>query len=48
MSYDLIIKNAKTRFAPDVLNNIAIQDGKIAKISTEDLGDAQNLIDADG
>jgi len=31
-----------------VLNNIAIQDGKIAKISTEDLGDAQNLIDADG
>jgi len=48
MSYDLIIKNAKTRFAPDVLNNIAIQDGKMAKISTEDLGDAQNLIDADG
>ncbi len=48
MSYDLIIKNAKTRFAPDVLNNIAIQDGKIAKISTEDLGEAQNLIDAGG
>lgn len=48
MSYDLIIKNAKTRFAPDVLNNIAIQDGKIAKISTEDLGDAQHVIDAAG
>lgn len=48
MSYDLIIKNAKTRFAPEVLNNIAIQDGKIAKISTEDLGDAQNVIDAGG
>jgi len=48
MSYDLIIKNAKTRFAPDVLNNIAIQDGIIAKISTEDLGDAQHVIDAAG
>ncbi|HSM23591.1 MAG TPA: amidohydrolase family protein [Anaerolineaceae bacterium] len=48
MSYELIIKNAKTRFAPDVLSNIAIQDGKIAKISTEDLGDAQKVIDAGG
>lgn len=48
MNYDLIIKNAKTRSALDVHKNIAIKDGKIVKISTEDLGDAQNMIDAGG
>lgn len=48
MSYDLIIKNAKTRLSPDTLSNIAVKDGKIAKISTEDLGDATTVINADG
>lgn len=48
MSYDLIIKNAKTRSAPDKLSNIAVKDGKIAQIAAEDLGEAVNYIDADG
>ena len=48
MSYDLLIKNARTRFAPDVLTNIGINGGKIAKISNEELGEAQQVIDAQG
>ncbi len=48
MSYDLIIKNAKTRFSPEKLSNVAVKDGKIAKIASEDLGEAANVIDADG
>lgn len=48
MLFDLIIKNAKTRFIPETLSYIAVKNGKIAKISTEDLGDAQNTIDAGG
>jgi len=34
MSYDLLIKNAKTRFSQGEVIQIAIQDGKIVKIGT--------------
>lgn len=48
MSYDLIIKNAKTRSSQDEYLQIAIQDGKIVKIGKEVDGDAKKVIDAGG
>lgn len=48
MSYDLLIKNAKTRSSQEDLVQIAIQGEKIAKISPEIAGEAQNVIDAKG
>ncbi len=48
MSYDLLIKNAKTRTSQDEFIQIAIQGDKISKIGS-DLGvDAKNVIDANG
>jgi cytosine deaminase len=48
MNYDLIIKNAKTRFSQDDLIQIAIVGGKIAKIAAQVDGDTKNVIDAGG
>lgn len=47
MLYDILIKNAKTRFSEDLLQ-IALKDGKIAKIASIIEGDASKTIDADG
>ena len=48
MAFDLLIKNAKTRFAGDTLMQVAIQDGKVVKIAEKVDGDAARTIDADG
>jgi N-acyl-D-amino-acid deacylase len=49
--YDLVIKNGKIIDGsgnPWFRGNIAIQDGKIVRISRSDLGEAQRMIDAQG
>jgi cytosine deaminase len=48
MSYDLLIKNAITRFSQGELLQIGIQDGIIVKIDPKVDGDAKQVIDADG
>ena len=48
MSYDLLIKNAVTRFSYGEKYQIAIQDGKVVKVGPNVEGDAKQLIDADG
>ncbi len=48
MSYDLLIKNAKTRFSQGEVIQIAIQDGKIVKIGTSVNEEAKKVIDAGG
>ena len=48
MAFDLLIKNAKTRFAGDKLMQVAIQDGKVVKIAEKVDGDAAQTIDAGG
>lgn len=50
MAFDLVIKNARTRFSGDKLVHIAVEDGKIASISHDVLGDAAHaqVIDAGG
>jgi len=48
MKFDIIIKNAKTRFSEGKNLDIGIKDGKISKIG-ENIGDnASNKIDASG
>lgn len=48
MSYDVLIKNAKTRKSGNQLMQIAIQGGKIAKIAESISGDAAQVVDAAG
>jgi cytosine deaminase len=48
MTYDLLIKNAVTRTSQGEKYQIAIQNGKIAKIDVKVEGDAQKVIDAEG
>jgi len=48
MAFDILIKNAKTRFAGDTLMQVAIQDGKTVKIAEKIDGDAAQTIDAGG
>ena len=48
MAFDLLIKNAQTRFAGDTLMQVAIQGGKIVKIAEKIDGDAAQTIDAAG
>ncbi len=48
MAFDLLIKNATTRFAGDTLMQVAIQGGKIVKIAEKVDGDAAQTIDAGG
>ena len=48
MSFDLLIKNAKTRFAGDTLMQVGIKDGKVVKIAEKVDGDAAQTIDAGG
>ena len=48
MAFDLLIKNAKTRFAGDKLMQVAIRNGKVAKIAEKVDGDAAQTIDAAG
>ena len=48
MSYDVLIKNAKTRATGNTLMQIALQGGKIAKIAESIPGDAAKVVDADG
>lgn len=48
MTTDILIKNAKTRFAKDKLVNIAIKDGKIQSIGDNITEDAISTIDAQG
>jgi cytosine/creatinine deaminase len=47
MSFDLLIRNAKTRHAPEMHLDIAIQDGRIRRIG-EGLDGAEQTIDAGG
>ena len=47
MSYDIIIKNAKTRKLPELVS-IGIKDGKIAAIEKDLKEDAKQVIDAKG
>jgi cytosine deaminase len=47
MAYDLLIKNALTRFIKDGLVEIAIEGKKIAKVGQQ-LGEARKVIDAGG
>ncbi len=48
MAYDLIIKNAKTRAAPEAQLDIVIQGKTIVKIGGSNGGSARHLIDACG
>jgi cytosine/creatinine deaminase len=48
MSFDILIKNAKTRTSAGKIVQIAIQSGKILKISEKVDGDARQVIDAKG
>lgn len=48
MSYDILIKNAVTRFSDGKPLQIAIENGKIAKIAETVSGEAQQVIDAQG
>ena len=48
MTYDLLIKNAVTRTSQGEKYQIAIQNGKIAKIDVKVEGNAQKVIDAEG
>jgi len=48
MSYDLIIKNALTRFSQGEKYQIAINNGKISKIGKNVDGEAKQVIDANG
>ena len=47
MTYDILIKNAKTRKRAELVS-IAIQDGKIAAIEKDLAADAKQIIDAKG
>ena len=48
MAYDVLIKNAKTRFSSGESLQIALEGGKIAKIAPEVTGDARQVVDAGG
>ncbi|MEJ2746002.1 MAG: amidohydrolase family protein [bacterium] len=48
MAFDLLIKNARTRFSKGKLLNIGIKDGRIAKIGPKLAGTAKKKIDARG
>jgi cytosine/creatinine deaminase len=48
MTYDVLIKNAKTRFSGADTLQIAIQAGKIAKIAARIDDDARQVVDAGG
>jgi cytosine deaminase len=48
MSYDILIKNAKTRFSPEKVLDIGIKEGKITKIGEKLKEDTANVIDASG
>ncbi len=48
MSFDVLIKNAKTRTSQGELVQIALKDGKIAKIAPAIDGDASQVVDANG
>lgn len=48
MTFDVLIKNAKTRFSGGSMLQIGIQDGKIAKIGENLAGDAKQVVDAGG
>jgi cytosine deaminase len=48
MSFDLLIKNARTRFAPGTLLDIAIRDGRITGIGEGLAGEAGQVLDAGG
>lgn len=48
MTYDVLIKNAKTRFSGGSVLQIGIQDGKVTKIGENLAGDAKQVVDAGG
>lgn len=48
MAYDILIKNAKTRASEGKFVQIAIENGKIAKIAEQVSGDAKKVVDAEG
>ena len=48
MAFDILIKNAKTRFSQGELLQIAIENGKIVKVGPKIQGDANKIIDAGG
>ena len=48
MSYDVLIKNARTRTSNGELLQIAIKDGKIQKIAAQVDGEARQVVDAGG
>jgi len=48
MKFDLLIKNARTRFSEGKVLDIGIKDGRILKIGQKRGGDARKKINADG
>ncbi|KPK46187.1 MAG: cytosine deaminase [Nitrospira bacterium SM23_35] len=48
MNFDLLIKNARTRFSKEKLLDIGITGGRISKIGEGVKGEATNMIDASG
>lgn len=48
MKFDLLIKNARTRFSKGKMLDIAVADGRIAKIGQKLGGEAKKKIDAGG
>ncbi len=45
--FDIVVRNAKTRFSPDKLLDIGIRDGKVAEISSK-IGRGEVEVDAGG
>lgn len=48
MVFDLILRNALTRYAPDKLLDIGIVEGRIGTIKSNLTGESANIIDVDG
>ncbi len=48
MAFDILIKNALTRFSQGELYQIAIENGKIVQVGPDVKGEAKQIIDAGG
>lgn len=48
MSFDLLIRNARTRFSKDNLLDIGIKDGRVSEIGEKLKGESEESIDASG
>jgi dihydroorotase-like cyclic amidohydrolase len=48
MVFDLVIRNARTRFSGKALLDIGVKDGRISRIRKKLRGDSLKVIDASG